>query len=490
MEILKVNSEELVRYPVKNFIGKGTFNNKSSGTGKTWKSYEIIDYGIEHQMLMMICLPTHDNIKEFIKRMNNHRDNAIQLKGKMKYCKLRNKVNAYLIGCTTCKHQRKCRYIKQFSIAKDKQIIFIVPHHLHLVREFNPDILIIDESIEKQAHKGIKIPERVNPNNYLVQANCNTCPFSNKCSDQRKRFKRNHGCYFTLYKTLNLDDFEPESLEEYFFKYNYENLDNIFAVEDNSRNHVIIGDTPLDFLNQVNTLIFNCATTRISIAEKIFQRKFDIVILDEEKLENRIFLLDDLMTKKKTKVELTNAEKYFEVLNIPLGDKTLIYTKKEFEEYFKKKFPKVKTGHYGDSRGYNKFEECENVIIFGRYGLTPAVQMLLELRGYKSREIHWFEKAEELQAMHRIRPIRDKNKMIYLLSNSLKEVVEPTDYINLNSLKIGFEILNGDYEGMTKTEIYEKVKGNIKDKIRAIDTLQNTGKIGDMTGRGKKLQKI
>ncbi len=77
----------------------------------------------------------------------------------------------------------------------------------------------------------------------------------------------------------------------------------------------------------------------------------------------------------KTEEELTNAEKYFEVLNIQLGEKTLIYTKKEFEEFFCEKFPEVKTGHYGDSRGYNKYEDCENIIVFGRYGLTPAVQM-------------------------------------------------------------------------------------------------------------------
>jgi len=490
MKILRLNSEELAEYPVENFTGKGTFDNKSSGTGKTWKSYEIIDYGIEHEMLVMICLPTHNNIKEFMKKMNNHRKNAIHLKGKMKHCKLKKKANAYLIGCHLCKHKKRCQYIKQFSQAKNKQIIFIVPHHLHLVREYNPDILIIDESIENQAHKGIKIPERVDPNRYLEQVNCNTCMFRNKCSDRRKNLKGNHGCYFTLYKTLNLDDFEPESLEEYFFKYNYESLDNIYAVEDDKGNYVIIGDTPLDFLRQVDTLIFNCATTRISVAEKILRRKFDIVIVDEKKLENRIFLLDDQMTKAKTELELSNAEKYFQVLNIPMGEKTLIYTKKEFEEYFKKKFPEVKIGHYGDSRGYNKFKDCENVIIFGRYGLTPAVQMLLELRGYKSGEIKWFEKAEELQAMHRIRPIRDKNKNIYLFSNSLKGVVEPTDFINLNSLKIGFEILNGNYEGMTRSEIYNNVKGNIKDKIRAVDTLQNSGKIGDITGRGKKLQKI
>jgi len=490
MDEIYLTSEELAEYPVEEFIGKWTFNNKTCGTGKSRKIYEIIEYGIVHEMNMMVCLPTHDNIEEFMSRMTDHRDQAIQLWGKTAYCQLGYDANAYLIGCKDCTHKASCLYIGQFAIAKEIPVIFIVPHHLYLVQEYDPDILIIDESIEKLAHKGIKIPERLQPQARLDRVNCNTCICRSKCSDWRKEYRGQRGCYFTLYKTLEMDDFEPESLEEHFFKYNYDTLENIYAVEDDNGNHVIIGDTRLDFLQQVETVIFNCATTRISVAEKMFNREFEIVILDGEKLENRIFLLEDLMTKAKTQEELENAEDYFSVLNIPLNDKTLIYTKKEFENYFCEKFPEVKTGHYGDSRGYNKHEDCENVIVFGRYGLTVAVQLLLELRGYDSEEVEWFEKAEELQAMHRIRPIRDKNKKVYLLSNSLKDVIEPTDYINLNSLKIGTEMLNGEFKDLTKSEIYEKIKGKMKDKIRAIDTLETAGKINSMKGRGKKLNII
>ncbi|MBD3194113.1 MAG: hypothetical protein GF317_03600 [Candidatus Lokiarchaeota archaeon] len=86
--------------------------------------------------------------------------------------------------------------------------------------------------------------------------------------------------------------------------------------------------------------------------------------------------------------------------------------------------------------------------------------------------------------MHRIRPIRDKDKAIYLLSNSLKDVVEPTEYININSLKMGAEMLSGNLEDLTKSEIYERIKGKMKDNIRAIDTLENAGKINKMKGRG------
>jgi len=46
----------------------------------------------------------------------------------------------------------------------------------------------------------------------------------------------------------------------------------------------------------------------ISVTKKIFNRKFDLIILDEERLGKRIFLLDDVMTKAKTELELSNAD--------------------------------------------------------------------------------------------------------------------------------------------------------------------------------------
>ena len=54
-----LTSEELAEYPVEEFIGKWTFNIKTCGTGKSRKIYEIIEYGIVHEMNMMVCLPTH-----------------------------------------------------------------------------------------------------------------------------------------------------------------------------------------------------------------------------------------------------------------------------------------------------------------------------------------------------------------------------------------------------------------------------------------------
>jgi hypothetical protein len=487
MNKIYLTSKELAEYSMKNFIGKWTFNHKTCGTGKSRKIYELIEYAIAHEMRLMICLPTHKNITEFMDRMTGNIKQAIHLRGKLAYC-LRSEEDAYLIGCYNCHSYGDCLYHPQFRIAQESQIIFIVPHHLYLVEDYEPDILVIDESIENLAHKGIKIPERLRYRAHLERVNCETCIQRNKCPDWRKKYRGENGCYFTLYKTLDMETFEPESLEEYFFRYNYETLENIYAVEDDSGNHVIIGDTPLEFLQGIETLIFNCATTMISVAQKLFHREFDIVILDKESLENQIFLLEDFMTKSKTEEELENSENYFDVLNIPMDNSTLIYTKKQFEPFFHMKFPEVKIGHYGDSRGYNQHEKCTSVILFGRFGFTPEVKMLLELRGYSTREVEWFEKAEELQAMHRIRPIRDHIKEIYLFSNSLSDVISPTYYINLNSLKIANQMLKGDFEGLMKSQIYESIKGKTQDKTRAIDTLESTGKIRNMQGRGKKLK--
>ncbi|MHA2259029.1 MAG: hypothetical protein ACXACO_13745 [Promethearchaeota archaeon] len=118
MDEIYLTSEELAEYPVEDFIGKWTFNNKTCGTGKSRKIYEIIEYGITHEMKMMVCLPTHDNIEEFMSRMTDHRDQTIQLWGKTAYCQLRNSANAYLIGCRNCTHKTNCLYIRQFTIAR------------------------------------------------------------------------------------------------------------------------------------------------------------------------------------------------------------------------------------------------------------------------------------------------------------------------------------------------------------------------------------
>ncbi|MBD3193925.1 MAG: hypothetical protein GF317_02645 [Candidatus Lokiarchaeota archaeon] len=75
-----------------------------------------------------------------------------------------------------------------------------------------------------------------------------------------------------------------------------------------------------------------------------------------------------------------------------------------------------------------------------------------------------------------MRPIREPSIKIYLFSNSLESHIEPTHYINLNSLKKASDIFNDNYEGLTKTEIYNKIAGKTTEKIRAIEILQFTGK--------------
>ena len=61
-----LDSDELEQQPAHTFQNKRTFNNKSSGTGKTKKNYEIIKYFGKNGMKILICLPTHSLIEEFI----------------------------------------------------------------------------------------------------------------------------------------------------------------------------------------------------------------------------------------------------------------------------------------------------------------------------------------------------------------------------------------------------------------------------------------
>ncbi len=88
-------------------------------------------------------------------------------------------------------------------------------------------------------------------------------------------------------------------MDEYFFKFSIERLDNIYAIQDEGK-WKIGGIKDISFLQAVPTIIFDCATTDISIAEKIFNREIDLLLRDKVELENKIYALDEVMTVSKT----------------------------------------------------------------------------------------------------------------------------------------------------------------------------------------------
>lgn len=63
---------------------------------------------------------------------------------------------------------------------------------------------------------------------------------------------------------------DMNSLDEYFFKYNVENFHDIYGIWDEENNgFIIMGYTPLDFLDGIEILIFNCATKIVNIKKAI-----------------------------------------------------------------------------------------------------------------------------------------------------------------------------------------------------------------------------
>ncbi|MFX1281166.1 MAG: hypothetical protein ACFFA3_17580 [Promethearchaeota archaeon] len=493
-----LDSNDLERQPAHTFRTKWTFNNKSSGTGKTKKNYETIKYFVKNDMKILICLPNHRLIEEFIERME-YKCDYIHLRGKLQpsMCnKDHPNPDAYLNGgCYYC-DERPCLYKLQFERAKDCDVVFVVPQMLRFVETYEPDLLIIDESIESIVRKGIPIPPQIRPHVRFEEITCESCPVNDKCTKKNYRSKYPQlRCPYKMYSTIGFSTIETtdiNSLDEYFFKYNVEHSNDLYGIWDEDKNdYVILGYTPLDFLDGVETLIFNCATTTLSLAENTFGREFDAIIKDKEVMENPIYILDDVMTITKTEEAIPFLVEILDLCNIPNDENTVIYCKKKFEADIKQLLPEVHTGHYGDSRGSNRFEECKNVVLFGRFALRDSVKWLLSLYGLSSQEIKSMEEAEEIQALHRARPLLDRGVRIFLFTNTLiDKIPQATKVFSKRHLDKCLEILTRkeELEGLSKTELYKEIQGDHNDIKISLEILEHFNKIKPIFGYGAKLE--
>ncbi|MFW9881651.1 MAG: hypothetical protein ACFFG0_51960, partial [Candidatus Thorarchaeota archaeon] len=437
-----LDSEELENQPAKSFLAKWTFNNKSCGTGKTKKDSDNIKYFVKRGMKILVCLPNHKLFEEFIEQMG-YKCDYIHLKGKLQplMCNKENpNPNAFLNGgCNNCK-ETPCFYKLQFERAKNCDVVFVVPQMLRYVETYRPDLLIIDESIESIVRRGISIPPQYRQLIRFERIDCDTCPADAKCTKKNYRMKYPQlRCPFRMYFTVDIPNIEisdMNSLEEYFFKYNVENCEEIYGIWDEEKSdYIILGYSPLDFLKNIKTLIFNCATTKLSLAENTFGRRFDAIIKDKEVMVNPIYILDDVMTMTKTEEAIPLLSEILDLCNIPKNNTTVIYCKKHFETEITRLLPEVNTGHYGDCRGSNRFEECKNVVLFGRFALRDSVKWLLHLYGLTQEEIKSMEQAEEIQALHRVRPLLDKEVRIFLFTNTLiDKISQATEVFNKRHL--------------------------------------------------------
>ncbi|MHA1989166.1 MAG: hypothetical protein ACW98D_21290 [Promethearchaeota archaeon] len=425
-----LDSNELERQPAHTFQTKWTFNNKSCGTRKTKKNHDNIKYQVTRGKKILVCLSNHRLIEEFIDRME-YKCDYTHLRGKLQplMCNKENpNPNAFLNGgCNNCK-EKPCDYKLQFERAKTCDVVFVVPQMLRYVETYKPDLLIIDESIDSIVRKGIPIPSQYRRLMRFERIKCDICPVNERCVKKKYRSKYPQSrCPYKMYFTFDIPRIEisdMNSLDEYFFKYNVESFHEIYGIWDEEKNDfIIMGYTPLNFLGGIETLIFNCATTTLSLAENTFGRQFDAIIKDKEILENLIYVLDDVMTMTKTEEEIPLLGEILDLCNIPRDNTTVIYSKKKFEAEIYQLLPDVHTGHYGDSRGSNRFEECKNVVLFGRFALRDSIKWLLHLYGLTQEEIKSMEQAEEIQALHRVRPLLDKEVRIFLFTNTLMDKI-------------------------------------------------------------------
>lgn len=502
-KIISINKETLSQLNILNLKGRFTLNRASPGIGKTlYIKYLINEFHTKAKFTftIMICMPSHKHIEEFISRSYKllEQINYIWLKGKNQkgICAKRNIVSRYSPGCKICNFRKQCKYWKLRKEAETASVIFIVPQHLFLVTKYKPYVLIIDESIENIVHTAIQVPEWIVLDFNPIE--CEECPLKNDCKPRYKRLKGiTKGKYKCIFRVPKKDyNLDIETLNEYFFDYNMKNTEEIYGVWDNKRKrHVLIGYNSLDFLKDVSTIIYNDATGKVSMVEKHIGRKLDLILEDDEPLLNPTLILLEQMSLNKTEKELENLISYMNLFKIPLTDDTVIFTKMKFFYSLEALLPEeVNIEYYGRlGRGTNRYEHCHNVVLWGRFDLPYHVKELLKLHDVDYEDSNWIGMSEEIQAMHRIRPLLDRNKRIFLFTNSISgQFKENENLIGFmrSHLKICTEILDNKqkYEGLTITQISKKIKKDIRYVRYSLDILWYFGWTDEMKKRGAKLK--
>ena len=482
---------------VEDFLFTKTFNNLPPGFGKTYLMKQIIIYCLIHNLKCVFVFPSHLKIREFISEWDGV-FNHIILRGKLQHgmCNLNDPKEAYYPGCDTFECN-KCDYKEQFKELYTENIVFMVPNHLIFLEDIEPDVLIIDESIEQFVYSTIRVPPRLRRIVHHNPINCENCPIKDKCSPRQKayyndkKYGEHRHCLYEVYHEVDVERFQVESLEEHFFKFALTVFDKIYSIRVDGE-YKITGEFDLSFIWDIpnlRTLIYNDATGRLDTAQRVFHTKFDVMIQSKQELNNEVVMLDEMITINKTRKLLNGLEADFQFWDIPTTKDTLIYCKKMFEGDIKKLFPDVEIDHYGNSRGFNMYEHCSNVVLVGRYGFRTSHQSLLMLRGETTESVEWMEKAEEIQAFNRARPYLDDSVRIFLFTNSLKTEIDSDISYTRAQKRIAIKILgNKRLEGLNKTEIYSKVKGKTSNIKKALEILYYQKKINDMNLKDSKLQ--
>lgn len=519
---IKLSQEEFLKRDYKEFKGKWTFVNLYPGAGKTRKIPYFADgfcLSNDPHLRIVVCMPTHAKIREFLEKKyttENGKTSSskphvahVHLEGKDQFgiCMIEDQLKRRIPGCGRwhdslgkihylCEYSDDCIYLKQFDAARRYNLIFVVKEHLQLaVQKYDPGVIIIDETIESLVVQGVKVPASLAKYVKFRQCICDNCPITKVCPNKDKLdFLKEKYCVYEMFRTIEKFDFEPETLGEYFFKYDLEHLEHIYGIYDNNlKDHIVIAWNDISFLQDVPTLIFNCATTKLSMAEKVFGRKFNDVITSDRKLQNKIYMLDELASIRITGKMIPNLDFYFKLFNIVPDKDFLLYCKKKFKHTIRKKFKEMSVGNYGDSRGYNKYEDCKDVMLFGRYDLRESIKWLLWLYNFNFDESTWIGKAEEMQAFHRVRPMLNKDKRIFLMTNSLKHYfndigVKIDILFTRKHLEICKELMDKNFKGLTKTGIHTKIGHEKKGIKKALEILHEFGWINDMNKYGAKLE--
>lgn len=504
MEILKLDRNSLWELFPKRLENKLTLNQMSMGLGKTHYILKLITYFTMRNEKLAVIMDSHPHIKEFLE---DYKDplkiiNIIHLMGRDQedMCKLSEKERANTL-CGDCNLRKGCKYLETRRKAHKCDLIFTVRQLLFLVNllyKKGISCLIIDESLTSSYLGSIDISKRIFPKLKHRNIECNEC--NAQCDDRRKRLKRlskNKDCNVRLLIDTKNIDFEIESLNDHYIKYNLMNFDDIYLNWDNHKKKwVLVGYKDLSFLNDFPTIIYNDATASQELIEQMTKRKIDIILEDDLVLKNPMIMLNHQMTINKTRSALKHLLNWLEVLRVPLTEETVIICKKIFEERVRFLTQnKVMTTHYkGLSTGSNKFKNCKTVVIFGRFDYPKSVKAIWSIK-IPIREIYKYTHSNEEQSIGRIRPKLDPRKRIINLSNTLTREFNYHDgliTLTKTHLDICSIMINNksDYENLMKTQIYKKFKGKHSSNYvsYALEILWYLRWVNKLNKRGEKLK--
>jgi len=496
-------TEEEFRSHKMRLIGKYIDIKGIAGVGKTTENIKLIRGYLHLNYKVLLITHNHKLIRDILKEhkdidwIKNH-EYEIAL-GKEQndefnrpLCKFPKK-RVYLHKCYKCKYHfnpyNKCLFVKKWeridNLIMDAKpcVVMTVSQLLNPIGIKMKDFVIIcDESVDNFINAIYDIPDRFIKDNLLIfkslyqkqkeNPNIKVCPFSCTTKETTNCFNCNH---FEVYGTPEfieiINKIKPIDEEEYFFYQEIKNKRIILCrkLEYHKGNNVrYLVPIPHEFnwkKIQPKQFIYTDATSSVKSAEETLGLKFDQIIIIEKELKNKVIQLYSSGTIDDMSKRLEYIQEILQLCNFPDNKETLIVCKDMFKKDLME-MTKCYICNHEEGIGTNDYEDCNNVLLYGKIRFNETQKILYHESRNKYRktwnesksDIEQKEKAIVIQNATRIRPYADSSKVIaYMFKDTYKELMPTITIKNINQiLKMLKE--KEKYQNCNRTEIIKNLR--------------------------------